>query len=114
MLTTEIRDRFIAAIKEGTAELEKQQNGTYQIQEVLNELNRVLGLTIVVQDGKLSANGAILFDFAPTNQSFPINAQINGMKSHLPTQNALIDFLCQALKKPEIVKLIREQQNAKQ
>lgn len=109
MLTTEIKDKFMAAIKEGTAELAKLENGTYQIQEVLNELNRVLGLTIVVQDGYLYAGNAKIFAFEPINRGFPVHSG----KVYIENQHELIDFLCHKLRNPEIVKLIREQQNAK-
>lgn len=113
MLTTEIRTRFINAIKEGTAELNKMQNGTYQIQEVLDEFNRVLNLVIVVKNGYLYAGNTALFGFEPRNKSFPIRTTLNSSVIYIEDQEALINWLCESLKTPSIVKLIREQQNAK-
>lgn len=113
MLTTEIRDKFIAAIKEGTAELARKENGTYQIQEVLNEFNRVLGLTIIVQNGYLYAGGAELFAFQVTNKTFPIYTNACLLNPVVHNEQELVNVLCEALKTPSIVKLIREQQNEK-
>ena len=113
MLTTEIRNKFIQAIKQGTAELEKQQNETYQIQEVLNEFNRVLGLIIIVDKGLLKAGNVTLCDFMPTNRGFPITANFNSVVTHIANDGQLVDYLCSLLKTPAILKLIKDEQNEK-
>ena len=118
-ITNHIYNCLDKAYKQGMESarlIETTNKERMQIQEVLNELNKVLGLTIVVENGVLKAGKNTLFEFSPcpTLKSFPIIASLGSQKVTITNQCELVAYLSDALRNPAIAQSIQEQHYAQQ